>query len=161
MMPETTQPYPNQAGGFANQIPQVAPKRSHHKRKDIPSGASCVCPACGSQLRLITMTTLNERPAPAALSRDGLPAQAFAIVPDPANPISWQLPHHTKNVIKNIEGSVNWSLLETATVLLSLQGDQGRRISADPALIIAAARHIARHYSAAGIPIPTALCVLI
>ena len=95
------------------------------------------------------------------LNREGLPLRAFAIAPDPADPAGWQLPHHTVNVIKDIEGSVDWALMETATALLSLQGDQGRRVSADPALIIEAARHIAGHYREAGKPIPTALCVLI
>jgi len=56
---------------------------------------------------------------------------------------------------------VDWLLVERATLLLSLQGDEGRRVTADPALIIEAARHITGHYRNAGKPIPTALCVLI
>ena len=107
------------------------------------------------------MTKVNEGPAMTLLNRDGLPVQAFAIVPNPTDPAGWQLPHHTEQILKDVEGSVDWALLETATALLSLQGDQGRRVSADPALIIDAARHIAGHYREAGKPIPTALCVLI
>ena len=134
-----SQANPGGAGGFKNLSLQGAPKRSHHKRRDIPSDA----------------------PATPLLSRDGLPVLAFAIAPDPADPAEWQLPHHTVQVLKDVEGSVDWTLLETATALLSLQGDEGRRVSADPALIIDAARHIAGHYREASKPIPTALCVLI
>ena len=140
MIPKTPQPNSNAAGVFENPPLQGTPKRSHHKRKVIPSGA--------------LETTQNAQ-------KDGLPAQAFAIIPDPADPAGWQLPHHTRHVLKDVEGSVDWKLLELATVLLSLQGDEGRRVSADPALIIDAARHIAGHYCNAGKPIPTALCVLI
>ncbi len=96
-----------------------------------------------------------------SVQKDGLPAGAFAIVPDPAGPAGWQLPHHTAHVLKDVDASVDWTLLEKATLLLSLPGDQGRRVSADPALIIDAARHVAGHYRAAGRPIPVALCVLI
>jgi len=95
------------------------------------------------------------------LRKDGQPLQAFAIVPDPKRPEDWQLPHHTLHVLDDIEGSVDWLLVERATLLLSLQGDEGRRVTADPALIIEAARHITGHYRNAGKPIPTALCVLI
>jgi hypothetical protein len=162
MIPKTPQSNPNAAGGFENPPPQGKPKRSHHKRKVIPSGAPESEPTRRGVPSGAPETPVNtDRLKSPSLQKEGLPAQAFAIVPDRTRPADWQLPHHTENVIKNIVGSVDWPLLETATVLLSLQGDQGRRISADPALIIAAARHIARHYSEAGIPIPTALCVLI
>jgi hypothetical protein len=121
---------------------------TQQKRRGVPSGAPETPATAGG---------FKNPPQ----QKDGLPAQAFAIVPDPADPSDWQLPHHTQHVLKDAEGSVDWPLLEKATLLLSLQGDEGRRVTADPALIIDGARHIAGHYQNAGKPIPTALCVLI
>jgi hypothetical protein len=102
-----------------------------------------------------------DKPEGPSLQKDGLPAYAFAIVPNPADPDGWQLPHHTGQVVKDVEGSVEWPLIEKSTLLLSLHGNEGCRVSADPALIIDAARHIAGHYRTAGKPIPIDLCVLI
>ncbi len=99
--------------------------------------------------------------------KDGLPWQGFAIVPDKEDPAGWQLPHHTREVKRaaigkaGYEHTVDWLLLEKAVLLLSRYGDEGRRITADPELIIQGARHLAGHYQKAGRQIPIALCVLI
>jgi hypothetical protein len=99
--------------------------------------------------------------------KDGLPWQGFAIVPDKETPEGWQLPHHTKEVKRAVQGKIGyehtvvWPLLEKASLLLSRYGDEGRRVSADPELIIQAARHLAAHYRKAGRQIPPSLCVLI
>ena len=137
MIPKTTQPGP---GG--------APKRSHHKRKDIPSNTP--------------ETPVNaDRLKSPSLQKDGLPIHAYAIRPDEYDVSTWQLPHHTSSVIQDAESPVDWPLAEKAVLLLSMAGDEGRRISADPELIIEAARHIAGHFRAAGRSLPVALCVLI
>jgi hypothetical protein len=173
---KTTQPNPGNAGGFSNPPLQGAPKRSHHKRKEIPSGtpeAETVCrgvpsgapeaePVCRGVHSGAPETPENaDRLKNPPLQKDGLPAQAFAIVPDPADPAGWLLPHHTRQALKDVDGSVEWPLIEKSTLLLSLQGNEGCRVSADPAHIIDAARHIAGHYRDAGKPIPIDLCVLI
>jgi hypothetical protein len=125
-------------------IPRIK-KTAQTKRRGVPSGAP------------VDSGGFKNPP----LQKDGLSANAFAIAPDPQYPDDWQLPHHARHVLKEVEGSVDWLLIEKATLLLSLQGDEGRRVNADPALIIDAARHIAGHYRNAGKSIPTALCVLI
>jgi len=121
---------------------------SQQKRRSIPSGT----PAGSVKLKNPSL------PVP---EKDGLPVQAFAIAPDPLQPAGWLLPHHTRQVLKTVEGSVDWPLLEKATLLLSVQGDEGRRVTANPAQIIDASRHIVWHYLNAGKPIPTSLCALI
>lgn len=101
------------------------------------------------------------------LLKDGLPWQGYAIVPDKADPAGWQLPHHTREVKRAARGkvgyehTVDWMLLEKAVTLLSRFGFEGQRVTADPELIIQAARHLAGHFSKAGRQIPNALCVLI
>jgi hypothetical protein len=110
---------------------------------------------------------LNETEQPEPLVKDGLPWQAFAIVPDKEDAAGWQLPHHSKEVKRAIAGKVgtehpvDWMLLEKAALLLSRFGDEGRRVNADPELIIQAARHLAGHFRKGGRQIPNALCVLI
>ncbi|MCX6006270.1 MAG: hypothetical protein NTZ34_03300 [Chloroflexi bacterium] len=101
------------------------------------------------------------------LLKDGQPWQAFAIVPEKEDPAGWQLPHHTKEVKRAAQGkvgyehTVDWLLLEKSVLLLSCFGDEGRRVAADPELIIQAARHLAGHFRKGGRQIPNALCVLI
>lgn len=107
----------------------------------------------------------EERELP--LLKDGLPWQAFAIAPDRKRTDTWQLPHHTREVKRAAQGkigyehTVDWLLLEKAVTLLSRFGYEGRRVTADPELIIQAARHLASHYREAGRQIPNALCVLL
>ena len=138
---KNTQANPGGACGPKN----PAPKRSHHKRKDITSGAP----------------EKMDRPKNLALQKNGLPIHAYAIRPDEYDVSTWQLPHHTSSVLDDVEASVDWQLIKKATLLVSLRGDEGRRISADPVLIIEAARHIAEHYRKAGLQVPIDLCVLI
>jgi len=96
------------------------------------------------------------------LLKDGLSIDAYAIRADEFDTATWQLPHHTRDLgRKPIEQTVDFVLLDHATLLLSRWGDQGVRCHADPELIILAARHLAGHYRAAGRTIPVALCVLI
>ena len=101
------------------------------------------------------------------LLKDGMPCQAFALVPEKEDPAGWQLPHHTKEVKQAAQGkvgyehTVDWLLLEKSVLLLSRFGDEGRRVTADPELIIQAARHLAGHFRKGGRQIPNALCVLI
>jgi hypothetical protein len=99
--------------------------------------------------------------------KDGLPWQAFAIAPDHEDPAGWQLPHHTREVKRAAAGkvgyehTVDWMLAEKAAQLISRFGDEGRRVTADPELIIRAAKHLAGHFRKAGRPIPSSLLVLI
>ena len=109
----------------------------------------------------------DEVPEPVSLLKDGLPWQAFAIVPDKDDPQSWQLPHHTREVKKAVRGkigyehTVDFMLLDKATLLVSRYGDEGKRVTADPELILQAARHLAGHYRKAGRQIPNILCALV
>ena len=108
-----------------------------------------------------------EKEIPLPLLKNGLPRQAYAIVEEKENPDTWQLPHHTREVKRAVQGkvgyehTVDWMQLEKAVTLISRYGDEGRRVIADPELIIQAARHLATHYQKAGRMIPDALCVII
>ena len=77
-----------------------------------------------------------------------LTKEAYAIVGDPDDPTTWQLPHHT------INRNVNWALMDAAAAALSLKGIDGKRVSATPQQILDAARHLAAHYTARGKTIP-------
>jgi hypothetical protein len=80
-----------------------------------------------------------------------LPKEAYAIVGDPDDPTTWLLPHHTKN------RNVNWASMDAAAAFLSLQGVNGKRVSATPQQILDAARHLAAHYVERGRTIPWGL----
>jgi len=96
------------------------------------------------------------------LFKDGLPIDAYAIREDEYDTATWQLPHHTRDIgRKPVEQTIDFVLLDYATLLLSRWGNNGVRCHADPELIILAARHLAAHYRSAGCQIPVALCVLI
>jgi len=96
-----------------------------------------------------------------------LPWQAYAIVPDPNNPLGWRLPHHTRLVRRAVAGkigyehTVDWQQLELCVQLVSRGGTDGRRVQADPGDVIRGARHLASHYIKAGKSVPDALAVLI
>jgi len=102
-------------------------------------------------------------------TREGLPKEAFAIVGDPDDPETWKLPHHTKAIFRALKGSplangektVNWDRMPAAVAALSRGGYRGERVQADPEDIISAARHLARHYEKAGMPVPDTLGALI
>jgi len=105
-------------------------------------------------------------------SKEGLPKEAFAIVGDPQDPETWKLPHHTKAIFRalrsggasprlDIEKTVDWDRMPAAVAALSPGGYRGERVQASAEDIIAAARHLARHYEAAGKSVPDTLGALI
>ena len=105
------------------------------------------------------------------LTKEGLPKEAFAIVGDPQDPETWKLPHHTKAIMRTlrtieeprlgIEKTVDWERMPAAVAALSRGGYRGERVQASAEDIIAAARHLARHYEAAGKSVPDTLGALI
>lgn len=117
-----------------------------------------------------TKTRKTSKPAPIAeqpLTRDGLPYQAFAIVPNPYQSETWKLPHHTRLIYRAVNGNkvgyehtVNWENMYFAVALLSRRGIEGCRVQAEPHEILEAAKHLASHYRKAGKPLPDALAVL-
>jgi len=105
-------------------------------------------------------------------SKEGLPREAFAIVGDPEDPETWKLPHHTRAIFRvlrsggasprlDIEKTVDWDRMPAAVAALSPGGYRGERVQASAEDIIAAARHLARHYEKAGKSVPDTLGALI
>ena len=98
---------------------------------------------------------------------DGLPVEAFAVIGEPADPATWRLPHHTKDIVKanadrsDIESTVDWDKAAAAVAALSPRKRGEKRIDASPGAIIEAARHLAGHYQRAGKPLPEILSVLV
>jgi hypothetical protein len=109
----------------------------------------------------------DDEVKPAAVLRDGLPHQAFAIVPDTADPKKWKLPHHTAMVKRAVQGkigyehTVDWEAINLSVQLISLAGREGVRVNATEGEILAAARHLANHYQKAGKSLPDPLAVLV
>ena len=99
--------------------------------------------------------------------REGLPAAAFAIVGDADEPATWKLPHHTRAIFRalkgrlDIERTVDWSRMAAAVAALSPGGYRGRRVEASPEQLLAAARHLAAHYRAAGRDLPPTLAEML
>ena len=100
-------------------------------------------------------------------TKEGLPKEAFAIIGDPQDPETWKLPHHTKAIMRALQGrldiekSVDWDRMPAAVAALSRGGYRGDRVQAEAEDIIKAARHLARHYEAAGKSVPDTLGALI
>ena len=99
-------------------------------------------------------------------TKEGLPKEAFAIVGDPDDPGTWKIPHHTKAILRSrgrldLEKTVDWDRMPAAVAALSRGGYRGERVQASAEEIIKAARHLARHYEAAGKSVPDALGALI
>jgi hypothetical protein len=98
--------------------------------------------------------------------KDGLPWQAYAIVGDKDDIETWKLPHHTKAILRAIKGKVghyqttDWEHLAAAVAALSRGGFRGKRVDATEQQILDAARHLARHYSENGKPVPDTLLAL-
>ena len=96
--------------------------------------------------------------------KEGLPREAFAI--DPADPETWQFPHHKKSISRalkgklDIEQTVDWERMPAAVVALSPRY-RGRRVATSPETIIRAARHLAEHYRKADKPLPDTLAALV
>ena len=97
----------------------------------------------------------------------GLPKEAFAIVGNPEDPDSWQLPHHNKNIFRALRGkfdlekTVDWEQMGALMIALRPSGYGGRRIAASPEEILEAAGHLAAHYRKAGKPLPDVLAALV
>ncbi len=100
-------------------------------------------------------------------TRDGLAKEAFAIVGNPENPETWQLPHHRKSVSRpagrkqDPENTVDWELMAAALAALSRQRNRPQRLAASPGEILSAAGHLAAHYRQAGLPLPDVLAALV
>ena len=98
--------------------------------------------------------------------KEGLPAEAFAIVGNRADPETWKLPHHTRAIFRalagklDVERTVDWDLMPAAVAALSPVGYRGRRVEASPWQIVEAARHLAAHYRRAGKELPPTLLAL-
>ena len=98
---------------------------------------------------------------------EGLPKEAFAIVGDPDDPETWELPHHTRAIFRalrdrlDIERTVDWDRMPAAVAALSRGGYRGERVQASAEDIISAACHLARHYEKADKSIPDTLGTLI
>jgi len=99
--------------------------------------------------------------------KDGLPWQAYAIVGDIEDPDTWKLPHHTKAIFRAIQGKIGHyrttegEHLSAAVAALSRGGFRGKRVEATEQQILDAARHLARHYSENGKPVPDTLAALV
>jgi hypothetical protein len=100
-------------------------------------------------------------------TKEGLPKEAFAIVEDPNDPSTWKLPHHTKDIMRALQGrldiekTVDWDRMPAAVAALSRGGYRGERVQASEEDIIKAARHLANHYEKVGKPVPDTLGALI
>ena len=99
--------------------------------------------------------------------KEGLPAAAFAIVGDASDPTTWKLPHHMRAIFRalkgrlDIERTVDWERMAAAVAALSRGGYRGRRVEATPEELLAAARHLAAHYRAAGRDLPPTLAEIL
>ena len=100
-------------------------------------------------------------------TKEGLPGEAFALVGNPEDPDTWQLPHHQKNIFRTLRGkfdiekTVDWDRMEAAVAMLSLGNYRRRGVVASPEQILAAAGHLADHYRQAGKPLPDTLAALV
>ncbi|MBI4330417.1 MAG: hypothetical protein HY673_03945 [Chloroflexi bacterium] len=98
-----------------------------------------------------------------------LPRIGYAIMGDPDDPSTWKLPHHRPGAMNrlhrrprtDIQDTVDWDHIAAAVAALSPAGFRGQRVKASPEDIIAAARHLAAHYRAAGKPLPDTLAALV
>jgi hypothetical protein len=99
--------------------------------------------------------------------KEGLPWQAFAIVCDKEDPETWKLPHHTKAIFRAIKGKIghckttDWEHTAAAVAALSRGGFRGKRVEATEQQILDAAKHLMRHYTENGKPVPDTLAALV
>ena len=100
-------------------------------------------------------------------TKEGLPKEAFAIIGNPGDPDTWQLPHHKRSIFRAIRGkfdiekTVDWDRMSVVMVALSPGAYRRRRVAASPEEILAAAGHLAGHYRKAGKPLPDVLAALV
>ena len=98
-----------------------------------------------------------------ALTKEGLPKEAFAIVGDPQKTETWKLPHHTKSIWRalkgrlDIEKTVDWDRMPAAVAALSPGGYRGQQVEASSEDKAKAKRHLANHYRKAGKEVPETL----
>ncbi|MGD9115616.1 MAG: hypothetical protein PVJ61_00320 [Dehalococcoidia bacterium] len=98
-------------------------------------------------------------------AKEGLPKEAFAIVGDPEDPRSWQLPHHKRTIYRalkktlDIERTVDWARMAAAVAAISPRRGRGR-LAASPEAILKAAHHLAGHYRKANKALPDGLAAL-
>jgi hypothetical protein len=101
------------------------------------------------------------------MTKEELPEEAFALIGNPEDPDTWQLPHHQKSIFRalrgkfDIEKTVDWDRMDAAVVMLSLGNYHRRKVVASPGQILAAAGHLASHYRKAGKPLPDTLAALV
>ena len=99
-------------------------------------------------------------------TKDGLPAEAFAIVGDTEDTETWKLPHHKVSIFRALRGkldmekTVDWERMPVAVAALSPGVYRGQRVDASPEDILQAARHLAEHYPKADKPLPDTLAAL-
>ena len=100
-------------------------------------------------------------------NKEGLPAEAFAIVANPKEPGTWKLPHHKRSIFKALRGkldielTVDWDRMSAAVAPLSPRGYGGQRLGASPEDTLEAAKHLADHYRKAGRPLPDTLAAMV
>ncbi len=79
------------------------------------------------------------------LTREGLPAEAFAIAADHESPDTWKLPHHKRSIFRALRGkqdmekTVDWEKVREAVADLSVGGNRRRRVEASPEQVLGAA----------------------
>ena len=101
-----------------------------------------------------------------AETKEGLPKEAFAIVSDPDEPDTWQLPHHKKNISRalkgklDIEKTVDWEQMPAVVEALTPNRYRKRGVEAGPEEILEAAKHLATHHRKADKPLPDILAAL-
>lgn len=101
-----------------------------------------------------------------AVTKSGLPREAFAIVGHPDDPETWRLPHHRRSIVRalrgalDIERTVDWPQMEgTVSALSPLI--PGKRVPASPEEVLQAALHLAEHYRKGNRPLPDILAALV
>ena len=96
-------------------------------------------------------------------TREGLSAEAFAVIGDRADPDTWKVPHHRRSIIRavggrlDVEKTVDWRKMPSAAAALSPRGGRGRAVELGPEEVLRAARHLADHYVKAGRSLPDIL----
>ena len=98
---------------------------------------------------------------------EGLLKEAFAMIGNPEDSHTWQLPHHKKSIFRalrgklDIEKTVDWERMPVAVAALSPRGYRRQRVDASPEQILQAAKHLAAHYRKADKPLPDILAALV
>jgi hypothetical protein len=100
-------------------------------------------------------------------SKNGLPAEAFAVVGDPTDVTTWRWPHHKKSIRQvrkgsiDIEETVDWAMVSAAVSSLLPGKNRAPGGDVSPEDILKAAGHLADHYRKAARPLPDILAALL